>query len=257
MKGHRVLVHLFNEGEGLDLAAASAVIPTRQYSIVVLMRFDTVSSYRRIIDFSNQNDDTGLYVDSGLLDMYDYDEPAAEVATIAPGTWVQVVLTRSSGGRLKGFVDGVRQFSIDDAVAKLGVISPDDHLSFFRDDGTGEMSGGAVARIRLYDGPLTESQVAHLSTTAPAPSVSTSVSSASRSTRITVSGRNFGPREFVTVTLKDSDGQSRSLATVKTSVSGAFSTRVTIPGSAHRGAGVIIAEAGWSGLRAKTRFTVR
>ena len=168
-----------------------------------------------------------------------------------------MVLTRSSAGRLKGFVDGVRQFSIDDAVAKLGVISSDDHLSFFRDDGSAEMSGGAVARIRLYDGPLTESQVAHLSTTAPAQSVSTSVSSAARSTKITVSGKNFGPREFVSLTLKDSDGQSRSLATVKTSVSGAFSTRVTIPAGAHLGAGSIIAEAGWSGLRAKVHFTVR
>lgn len=255
VKGHRVLVHLFDEGEGLDLEAASAVIPRRQYSIVVLMRFDAVSSYRRVIDFSNQVVDTGLYFDDGLLRMYDYDVRAGEDA-IAPNRWVQVVLTRSSGGRLKGFVDGVRQFSIDDAVAKLGVISSDDHLSFFRDDGS-EMSGGAVARIRLYDGPLTESQVARLSATVPAPSVSTSVTSAARSTKITVSGRNFGPREFVSLTLKDSDGRSRSLATVKTSVSGAFSTRVTIPGRAHRGAGSIIAEAGWSGLRAKTRFSVR
>jgi hypothetical protein len=256
VKGRRVLTHLFNEGEGVDLEAASAVIPRRAYSIVVLMRFDEVSSYRRIIDFSNQGSDTGLYVDEGLLRMYDYDSPAGQDAAIAPNRWVQVVLTRSSSGRLKGFVDGVRQFSIDDADAKLGVISSADHLSFFRDNGS-EMSGGAVARIRLYDGPLTDVQVARLSTTAPAPSVSTSVSSASRSTKVTVSGKNFGPREYVSVTLKDSDGRSRSLATVKTSASGAFSTRVTIPGGARRGAGSIIAEAGWSGLRAKVRFTVR
>jgi hypothetical protein len=114
-----------------------------------------------------------------------------------------------------------------------------------------------VARIRLYDGPLTDSQVAHLSTTVPAASVATSANSAARSTKVTVSGKDFGPREFVSLTLKDSDGRSRSLATVKTSVGGAFSTRVTIPGGAHRGAGAIIAEAGWSGLRAKTRFSVR
>ena len=136
VKGHRVLVHLFNEGEGVDLAAASAVIPERQYSIVVLMRFDAVDSYRRIIDFSNQSVDTGLYLDDGQLRMYDYDVRAGE-DVIAPNRWVQVVLTRSSGGRLKGFVDGVRQFSIDDAVAKLGVLSSDDHLSFFRDNGSG------------------------------------------------------------------------------------------------------------------------
>ena len=119
------------------------------------------------------------------------------------------------------------------------------------------MSGGAVARIRLYDGPLTESQVARLSTTAPAPSVSTSVSSAARSTKITVSGRNFGPREFVSVTLEDFDGQF-AIAGHREDVSRrGLHDPGHDPGWAHRGAGAIIAEAGWSGLRAKTHFSVR
>ncbi len=256
VKGHSVLTYLFDSGQGLDLAAASVVIPSRQYSIVVLMRFDEVSSYRRIVDFSNQNADTGLYVEDGVLDMYDYDQPTGEAATIAPNQWVQVVLTRSLSGRLKGYVNGVRQFSFDDAVNKLGVISADDHLTFFRDDGS-ETSAGAVARIRLYDRPLSESQVRHLSTTAPAPAVSTSVSSAARSSRITVKGNHFGPHESVSLTYKDSHGQSRSLATVHTSLGGAFSTRVTIPARAHLGAGSVIAEGLWSGLRAKVRLKVR
>jgi hypothetical protein len=254
--GRTVPAHLFAQGDGLDLAAASAVIPPRQYSIVVLMLFDAVDGYRRIIDFSNQSDDTGLYVVSGLLDMYDYDAPPSEVATIAPDTYVQVVLTRSRSGRLKGYVNGVRQFSYDDAVSKLGVITADDHLTFFRDTNAAEMSGGSVARIRLYNGPLTDSQVAHLSTVAPAQSVATSRSSVARSSHVTVSGRNFTPHEFVYVSLKDAKGRLFSLATAKATATGAFSMVETVPAHAHLGAGSIVALGQLSGLHAKVLISI-
>jgi hypothetical protein len=256
VKGRTVLVHKFNQGDGLDLAAASTVFPYRQYTIVVLMRFDSVDSFRRIVDFSNGSEDYGLYVDYGLLDMYDYDAPVGEIATIAPGKWVQVVVTRSLAGRMKGYVDGVRQFSYDDAVNKLGVVSADDHLIFFNDGGGLEESAGAVARIRLYNGPLTDDQVAHLTTTAPPQSVSTSRSSASRSSTITVSGRNYSPHEFVYVTLKDSNGQSHSLAGAKANGTGSFSIAETIPARAHVGGGSIIALGQWSGLRAKVHLSI-
>src|SRR5438093_979897 len=40
----------FPEGNGLALASAGSVVPSDTYTIVVLFRFDTVGSWRRIID---------------------------------------------------------------------------------------------------------------------------------------------------------------------------------------------------------------
>ena len=73
------------------------------------------------------------------------------------------MLTRKASGKVTAYVDGVRQFSFRD-VDGLAVIDASDVLRFFQDDTTtgGEHSAGAVSRIRLYDRPLTASEVAAL-----------------------------------------------------------------------------------------------
>ena len=121
MGNRKVPVMLFPADTGVDLPGMDNVIPRDSYTIVVLMRFDDISGYRRIIDFANLQSDDGLYSDDGDLAMYDQVEAANP--TIAAGHWAQVVLTRSSAGRLKGFVDGVRQFSFDDSSTRLGVVT--------------------------------------------------------------------------------------------------------------------------------------
>ena len=108
----------------------------------------------------------------------------------------------------------------------------------------------------IYNGPLTDDQVAHLSTTAPPQSVSTSRSSAARSSTITVSGKNFSPHEFVFVTLKDSNGQSHSLAPAKANATGGFSIGEKIPAHAHVGGASIIAQGERSELQAKVHLSI-
>ena len=151
----------FPEGNGLSLSPASAVIDGDRYSIELLFRLDDVDGYRKIIDLKDASDDSGLYIFDGRLIFFDVETPAPR--TIKLDTYTQVLLTRKASGKVTAYVNGVRRFSFDDA-GGLAVIDASDTLRFFIDDATPgrEHSGGAVSRIRLYDGPLTASEVASL-----------------------------------------------------------------------------------------------
>jgi hypothetical protein len=150
----------FTQNNGLSLSSTSGVIPNSTYSIVMLCSIQQTSSYRRLIDFKNATSDTGLYAQNGHL--YFYPIGFGSPISIAANTWVQIVITRDSTGTLTGYVDGVQQFQVSDT-GGYGVIS-NNTLRFFRDDSSSsEASAGSVARIRLYDGALSASQVSALS----------------------------------------------------------------------------------------------
>ena len=160
----------FPEGNGVSLTPTTGVVPSDSYTIAVLARLSTTSGYRRYVDFKNGTADTGLYDLDGTLDFYSYG--SGTLSPIQPDAYAVVVLTRSAAGQLVGYVNGVQQFAFDDAAAGDGVISPDAVLRFFRDNETGantEHSAGAVARIRLWDGPLSPVEVAALGTGGGAP----------------------------------------------------------------------------------------
>ena len=86
-------------------------------------------------------------------------------SALGPRRYSQVVMTRSRRGVVKVYLDGRFQFGFYDA-RRLGVVSQHHLLRFFQDnfigDATGEHSAGAVARIRLYAGSLSEAQVRRL-----------------------------------------------------------------------------------------------
>ena len=151
----------FPEGNGVSLSPTSGVINNDAYTIELLFRFDRIDGFRKIIDLKDAADDSGLYTLDGRLTFYDAETPTPR--TIEADTYVQVVLTRKASGKVAAYVDGVRQFSfLDDG--GLAVIDASDVLRFFQDDSTtsGEHSAGAVSRIRLYDRPLSASEVAAL-----------------------------------------------------------------------------------------------
>ncbi|HJY32018.1 MAG TPA: LamG-like jellyroll fold domain-containing protein [Actinomycetota bacterium] len=150
----------FARGDGLSLTPPS-VIEGTEYTIEVLFRFDRVDGYRKIIDFRDGSDDSGLYVLDGCLNFYPR-RPHASFA-IEADSYVQVVLSRDSSARVVGYVDGIRQFAFRDTDVLAEIASQT--LRFFVDDSVTEgeeSSSGAVSQIRLYDRPLTASQVAAL-----------------------------------------------------------------------------------------------
>lgn len=154
----------FAGGRGLSLTPTTGIIRSSAYTIELLFRLDFVSEYRKVIDFKDGSDDSGVYVLDGCLTFFPREQNA--LTSIGADSYVQVVLTRDASDRVVGYVDGVRQFAFSDARG-LAEVNAKKTLRFFVDDHTttGEHSSGAVSQVRLFDQPLNPSEVAALACT--------------------------------------------------------------------------------------------
>ena len=142
----------FNSGLSANTAG---LIPNNTYTIVMLFKVDEISGFRRVASFDNRTTDNGAYILNGRLEF----EPTTNPA-IFPNTYIQVVIVREASGRVRAYRDGI--FRVD--VANDGgafQITAANILSFFQDDALPptEATAGNVARIRLYDAPMTTTQV--------------------------------------------------------------------------------------------------
>ena len=155
----------FDRGSGLMLTPASMVIGS-EYTIELVFRFDRLDDFAKIVDFNNATQDCGLYSFDGRMDFWPI-TPAFGTALEAD-KYAHVVLTRDATDTVVAYVNGVRQLSFHDT-GDIAVIDANDTLRLFSDDTVtpNEDSGGAVSRIRLYDGALTASEVAALAAELP------------------------------------------------------------------------------------------
>jgi Concanavalin A-like lectin/glucanases superfamily len=153
----------FSAGSGIALTPVTSILSSSgSYTIALLARITTTSSYRKFIDFDNATADTGLYNNNGFLEFYSY---AGGNSTVIGTKYADIVLSRDSSGGLAGYYNGALQFSIDDAANQWGVVDASNTLRFFLDDHVGggvEDSDGAVARVRLWDGVLNAQEVQEL-----------------------------------------------------------------------------------------------
>lgn len=147
----------FPQGAGVRFSSGA---PIENYSIVVLMRFDSMSGWRRIMDFANRTSDRGLYFYNGHLQFYPF---LTGSTTVAPNTWVEVALTRDDAGAVRWYVNDQLEATFADSQAPY-FAKVTDSVNFFLDDQAvpGEMSGGAVSRIRIFDGILSDDEVEEL-----------------------------------------------------------------------------------------------
>lgn len=164
-------------------------LSSSNYSIVLLANFnlntaDVVAT--KILDFKNLSSDAGLYVNAatGTLAFIDGSGVLQGTggAAISSLAYAQIVLTRDSSTNLTSiYLNGTLAFSFTDNVglAVLGdaTMSGNSFLTLFKDDGMGlggsilsESTQGNIARLRLYDGVLSATDVMNLDTTVPEPS---------------------------------------------------------------------------------------
>jgi len=150
----------FVRGSGLELTPASVAIGS-EYTIELVFRFDRVDGFAKIVDFNNATEDRGLYSLDGRMDFWPV--TTGFDAAVEPDSYAHVVLTRDATDNVVAYVNGARQVSFHD-IGDIAVIDTNDTLRLFSDDTltANEDSGGAVSRIRLYDGPLSASDVAAL-----------------------------------------------------------------------------------------------
>jgi hypothetical protein len=151
----------FARGVGLQLRPTTGVVDGDGYTIELVFRFRNLGGWRKIVDFSGGRRDAGLYSLDGCLNFFD--TALAAALTIETDRYAHVVLTRDQGSVVVGYVDGVERFTFRDPRG-LAEPGPTRTLRFFVDDSTtdSEDSSGAVSRIRLYDGPLSPSEVSRL-----------------------------------------------------------------------------------------------
>ncbi len=146
----------FPFNSGLAVNTAGSLIPNNTYTIVILFRFDQISGFRRVVSFDNRTTDDGAYIQDGRLEF----ESTANSPFVA-STYIQVALVRDATGVIRGYRDGVQRIPVNMNDGGTFQISPTNILSFFQDDiaAPNEASAGNVARIRLYDAPMTTAQV--------------------------------------------------------------------------------------------------
>lgn len=169
----------FPAHDGLYLPTAGLGVGTsesQEYSVVMDVRLDSVSGYRRLLNWHDpagpESTDDGLYVHDGKIDMFSVDQRDRENGTwqLTPNTYVQIAVTRDyvtcDCGAANVYVDGVKQDTwARDSWSRL----TSEGLRFFKDDGTFEETGGAVARIRFYNRTLSGNDVAALAAEADPP----------------------------------------------------------------------------------------
>ncbi len=149
----------FTANQGLVLAN---IVPASVYSIEVAFRFDTVSGYRKIIDFKSLTSDAGAYILSGGLNFYPITSGSSILANNQLAT---AVFTRDASGLVTGYLGGVQQLAFTDSSNLATFSDPQQLARLFHDDnatGGRESSGGFADYIRIYDTALSSSEVASL-----------------------------------------------------------------------------------------------
>jgi hypothetical protein len=162
-------VQWFEKGGGWRFVT-SGEMRNDAYSVVILFRFEETAGWRRLLEFKNGTSDNGLYLLNGRLTFYP--RPATGARTVGVNEYVQVILTRAANGVVRGFVDGAQQWQFTDTTGDA-LISSASVLFFFLDEGGPaggtEESGGAVARIRVFNRPLSNDEIRALGQTPGSP----------------------------------------------------------------------------------------
>ena len=155
-------------GEGVQIDTGALGV-TGTYAVEMLVTFDAVDDYAKLIDFKNLANDEGVYAEDFTLYFYN-EEFSAQV--LQHGVAFHVVLQRDAGtDLLEAYIDGAFGFSFVDS-GDLGVF--DGAGWFMRDDdatGNDENATGFLDYIRIYTAPLTAGEIETLATDALAADV--------------------------------------------------------------------------------------
>ena len=236
----------FPEGTGLVLNGANNFVGNT-YSIVMLVKLNQISGWNKLVDFRHSSDtDSGLYVLDSNLDAYGCGASSTSNA-VNSGEYQQLVMTRDTSKTIRLYVNGVEVGSGDDTSdgCSLGAGNQihflvDDSVSCAADNTDCEQTAGALARLRIYSGALTPSEVRALDTLPgqfPAPpeeTVHTRAVSLTLKKRLIAVGKITVPDGFVECAqnqaVKIQKKTPSGFKNVTTTVSGATgSYRATLP----------------------------
>jgi len=144
----------FPSNSGFAINSLSGVVTETSFTAVILFKMDALSGRRRLLDTSGGTQaDQGVFLVDGRIE----GENLSSVPSTA-ATYFQIVFVRG-GGTLKAYREGF-----------LRVVDPDDGsplpngVRFFQDyvNSPVQASSGSIARLRFYEGTMTDDEVASL-----------------------------------------------------------------------------------------------
>ncbi|HTG46874.1 MAG TPA: hypothetical protein VK646_04390 [Actinomycetota bacterium] len=158
--GERRTVLRFDGGAGLSISPVPRALRRGPYTIELLFRLEQVGGFRKLVDFDGGTRDAGLYDLDGCLNLFP--KVTGRPAGMRQDFYAHVVLTRDRNGAVVGYLDGIRRFAFEDRNG-LALVHGN-VLRLFMDDlrTRREYSGGAVARVRLFDRALAADEVTAL-----------------------------------------------------------------------------------------------
>jgi hypothetical protein len=146
-------VYRFQHGCGLNFTDVANFIATGSYTIEMYVSLDTVTSYRKMVDFKNLTDDGGLYMLDSSLDFFSVYNTSTPV--YPDGKYMLTAMSRNGANqRVRFFANGTFVGSFTDAAGDA-VYNVNKMLRFFQDDSTtsmNEQSGGKIAYLAIYNG---------------------------------------------------------------------------------------------------------
>ena len=143
-------VYCFDKNSGLQFDNnASNNFLNDVYSIELYFKFNTLNSWKRVIDFKGRTMDQGAYIYNGKLNFYTV--VVSEFAPVRANEYTHYIITRDSNKTVTIYADGISKVTFNDT-NDLAVLNSDNVLRFFQDDLIvgNEASAGSVAYIKLY-----------------------------------------------------------------------------------------------------------
>jgi hypothetical protein len=157
--------YTFGVNAGLSL---SNIGISDAYSIAIRFYFDdvnaSINTFQKILDFKNRQSDSGLYSESGSLQLFattGSGDPHAGsgVHDFTNGTPADLLVTRSANGFFSASVNGHFAFSVMDMNGATTFSGPSNIINFFMDDLVSfapEAGTGFVDRIQVTTFPAVQ-----------------------------------------------------------------------------------------------------
>lgn len=154
----RTVAYRFNDGEGLEYQNNSI---SDQYTINLLFKLNNLGGYARIIDFSNGNTDSGIYLLGSCLNFY----PSGNIGTcpfFQPDIFYLLTLVRNgTNNEISVYINGTLFTTYKDAGNIYRPATPLTPILFFLDDNkvTCENQPGWIKYASVGRNTLNASQV--------------------------------------------------------------------------------------------------
>jgi Secretion system C-terminal sorting domain len=154
-------VYQFNKNAGITFTdAADTVLSDSTYAIEMLVKFNDLNNWSRVVDYFGGTSDEGIYALNGKINYYA--RALASTSSIKDGQYIHLTFMRNNATKgLRVFANGAFAYTVFDTFGvAIGYGNPR-KVNFFADDTAvgNEASAGTIAWLNVYDNLLTDSAI--------------------------------------------------------------------------------------------------